>query len=186
MQYMKLGRTGLTVSRVALGCMSYGSSSFRAWILDEEQAQPFFRRALELGINFFDTADMYSLGVSEEITGKALREMARMDEVVLASKVYFPMRGDAPNTSGLSRKHILQACEASLRRLGVEAIDLYQIHRFDEETPIQETLEALDLLVKQGKVRYVGASSMPAWRLMKALAVSDSRGLAVRFDAEPL
>lgn len=157
--------------------MSYGDPQWRPWVLDERAAQPFFRRAVELGINFFDTANMYSLGVSEEVTGRALREYARMDEVVLATKVFFAMR-DGPHMGGLSRKHVVQACEASLKRLGVETIDLYQLHRFDPEVPIDETLEALDLLVRQGKVRYLGASSTFAWKLMKALAISDRRGLA--------
>ncbi len=176
MKYTTLGRTGLVVSRIALGCMSYGSSKWRAWVLEEEQARPFFRRAIELGINFFDTADMYSLGASEEVTGRALREYARLDEVVLATKVHHAMRGDAPNMRGLSRKHVVQGCEASLRRLGVETIDLYQLHRFDPHTPIEETLEALDLLVRQGKVRYVGASSTYAWKVMRALGLAEGRG----------
>ena len=177
MQYTQLGRTGLTVSRVCLGCMSYGTPKWRPWVLDEEAARPFFRRAVEAGINFFDTADMYSLGVSEEVTGRALRELAVMDEVVLATKVHFPM-GDRPNMGGLSRKHVVQGCEASLRRLGVEAIDLYQIHRFDARVPIEETLAALDLLVQQGKVRYVGASSGFAWQMAQALGASDRHGWA--------
>jgi 1-deoxyxylulose-5-phosphate synthase len=158
--------------------MSYGDPKWRPWILDEAAARPFFRRAIELGITFFDTADMYSVGVSEEITGRMLREFGRLDELVVATKVFFGMRGDAPNMVGLGRKHIVQGCEASLKRLGVEAIDLYQVHRFDGLTPIEETLEALDLLVRQGKVRYIGASSTYAWKLMKALAYSDRRGLA--------
>jgi aryl-alcohol dehydrogenase-like predicted oxidoreductase len=174
-QYANLGRTGLVVSRICLGCMSYGSKSWRPWVLEENEAQPFFRRAIELGINFFDTADMYSLGVSEEITGRALRRYGRLDEIVLATKVRYPMRPDAPNMGGLSRKHVVQGCEESLRRLGVETIDLYQLHRFDPATPVEETLEALDLLVRQGKVRYIGASSTYAWKLMKALATSDRR-----------
>jgi aryl-alcohol dehydrogenase-like predicted oxidoreductase len=178
MEYTRLGRTGLTVSRIALGCMSYGDPKWRPWILDEAAARPFFRRAIELGINFFDTADMYSLGVSEEITGRMLREHGRMDELVVATKVFFAMRGEAPNMVGLSRKHVVQGCEASLKRLGLETIDLYQVHRFDPDTPIDEMLEALDQLVRQGKVRYLGASSTYAWKLMKALAVSDRRGLA--------
>jgi 1-deoxyxylulose-5-phosphate synthase len=178
MEYARLGRTGLTVSRVCLGCMSYGDPAWRPWVLDEAAARPFFRRAVELGINFFDTADMYSLGASEEITGRALREYARLDEVVIATKVFFQMRGEAPNMGGLSRKHVVQACEASLRRLGVETIDLYQVHRFDPLVPLEETLEALDLLVRQGKVRYVGASSTYGWKFMKALALADRRGLA--------
>ena len=178
MQYTQLGRTGLSVSRICLGCMSYGDPAWRSWVLDEDAARPFFRAAVEAGINFFDTADMYSLGASEEITGRALRELARMDEVVLATKVNFTMRGDAPNMAGLSRKHVVQGCEASLRRLGVEAIDLYQIHRFDPRVPVEETLEALDSLVRQGKVRYLGASSGAAWRMAQALSASERRGWA--------
>ena len=177
MKYTTLGSTGLVVSRLALGCMSYGDPGWRPWVLPEEAARPFFRRALEAGINLFDTADMYSLGVSEEVTGRLLREMGRREELVVATKVHFPM-GPGPNMGGLSRKHVVQACEASLRRLGVETIDLYQIHRFDPATPIEETLGALDLLVAQGKVRYLGASSGEAWRLQKALAASDRKGLA--------
>ncbi|NMO19495.1 aldo/keto reductase [Pyxidicoccus fallax] len=175
MKYTYLGRTGLRVSRICLGCMSYGTPTWRPWVLDEEAAQPFFRRAVELGINFFDTADMYSLGVSEEVTGRALRRYARMDEVVLATKVFFPM-GDGQNMRGLSRKHIVQGCEASLKRLGVEAIDLYQIHRMDPHTPLEETLSALDQLVRQGKVRYLGASSAYAWQFARALGVADLNG----------
>lgn len=177
MQYSNLGRTGLSVSRLCLGCMTYGDSNWQPWLLDEEASQPFFRRAVELGINFFDTADIYSYGVSEEITGRALKKYARMDEIVLASKVFFPM-AKAQNMGGLSRKHIVQACEASLRRLGVEAIDLYQIHRYDEAVPIEETLEALDQLVRQGKVRYLGASSMYAWQLARMLGASERNGWA--------
>ncbi|MDJ0849043.1 MAG: aldo/keto reductase [Myxococcota bacterium] len=177
MQYTVLGRTGMKVSRVCLGCMSYGSSDWRPWVLERDDAAPFFRRAVEAGINFFDTADMYSRGTSEEVTGHWLREYANLDEVVIATKVFFPW-SDKPNMGGLSRKHIQQACEGSLRRLGVETIDLYQIHRLDRNTPIEETLEALDLLVRQGKVRHIGASSMYAWELMRALAVSDRERLA--------
>ncbi|MFN7989304.1 MAG: aldo/keto reductase [Thermoanaerobaculia bacterium] len=177
MKYANLGSTGLVVSRLALGCMSYGDPGWRPWVLPEEAARPFFRRALEAGINLFDTADMYSLGVSEEVTGRLLGEMGRREELVVATKVHFPM-GPGPNMGGLSRKHVVQACEASLKRLGVETIDLYQIHRFDPATPIEETLEALDLLVRQGKVRYLGASSGEAWRFQKALAASDRKGLA--------
>jgi aryl-alcohol dehydrogenase-like predicted oxidoreductase len=172
MQYTQLGHTGLTVSRICLGCMSYGTPEWRPWVLDEASARPFYRQAIEAGINFFDTADMYSLGVSEEVTGRALRELARMDEVVLATKVNFPM-GKGPNMGGLSRKHVVQACEASLRRLGVDTIDLYQIHRFDPAVPIEETLGALDLLVRQGKVRYIGASSGYAWQMAQALSASE-------------
>jgi len=177
MKYATLGRTGLTVSRICLGCMSYGSPRWRPWVLDAQQAMPFFRRAIEHGINFFDTADMYSLGASEEVTGRALREYARLEEIVISTKVRFPMN-DRPNMSGLSRKHIVQGCEASLKRLGVEAIDLYHIHRFDPQTPIDETLAALDLLVHQGKVRYIGASSGYAWQFAQALSTSDLSGWA--------
>ncbi|HEX7580050.1 MAG TPA: aldo/keto reductase [Thermoanaerobaculia bacterium] len=177
MKYTKLGRTGVTVSRICLGCMSYGDPGWRPWVLDEEAAKPFFRRAVEAGINFFDTADMYSMGRSEEIAGRALKELTRRDEVVLATKVNFPM-GDGPNMGGLSRKHVVQGCEASLKRLGVETIDLYQIHRFDPEVPIEETLAALDLLVRQGKVRYIGASSGAAWIFARALYASDRNGWA--------
>jgi 1-deoxyxylulose-5-phosphate synthase len=177
MKYVNLGHTGLKVSRICLGCMSYGTPIWRPWVLDEEASQPFFRRAVEAGINFFDTADMYSLGVSEEVTGRALRKYAKMDEVVLATKVFNPM-GPGPNMRGLSRKHVVQGCEASLKRLGVETIDLYQIHRMDPETPLEETLEALDLLVRQGKVRYIGASSSTAWRFAKALSLSERNGWA--------
>ena len=177
MKYESLGSTGIQVSRIGLGCMSYGSPDWRPWVLDGEQAAPFFRAAVEAGINFFDTADIYSLGASEEVTGKLLREYAKLDEVVVATKVFFPM-SDGSNMRGLSRKHIQQACEASLGRLGIDTIDLYQIHRLDAHTPIEETLEALDLLVRQGKVRAIGASSMYAWELMRALSISDQRGLA--------
>src|SRR4029078_4112730 len=177
MQYSPLGRSGLIVSRICLGCMSYGSSKWRPWGLDEAEAKPFYRRALALGKTFFDTADMYSMGASEEVTGRALREMAKMEEIVLATKVHFPM-GEGPNMSGLSRKHIVLGCEASLKRLGVETIDLYQIHRFKSNVPIQETLAALDLLVHQGKIRYIGASSGYAWQMAKALSTSERHGWA--------
>jgi aryl-alcohol dehydrogenase-like predicted oxidoreductase len=177
MKYTILGRTGVTVSRLCLGCMSYGDPGWRSWVLDETASRPFFRRAIEAGINFFDTADMYSLGVSEEVTGRALRELARLEECVVATKVFHPM-SDRPNMSGLSRKHIVQGCEASLRRLGMEMIDLYQVHRFDPQTPIDEMLSALDLLVRQGKVRYVGASSTAAWKFAQALSASERHGWA--------
>lgn len=177
MKYTHLGRTGVTVSRLCLGCMSYGSPAWRPWVLDEAASRPFFRRAVECGINFFDTADMYSLGVSEEVTGRALREIANLDECVVATKVFNPM-SDRPNMAGLSRKHIVQGCEASLRRLGMETIDLYQVHRFDPHTPIEEMLSALDLLVRHGKVRYIGASSAAAWRFALALSASDRNGWA--------
>lgn len=177
MKYTQLGRSGLEVSRICLGCMTYGTPKWRPWVLDEVDSRPFFRKALDLGINFFDTADMYSMGVSEEITGRALREMANLEEIVLATKVHFPM-GDGANMGGISRKHIVQGCEASLRRLGVETIDLYQIHRFKSTVPIEETLAALDHLVHQGKVRYIGASSGYAWQMARALSVSETRGWA--------
>ncbi|NRD52757.1 aldo/keto reductase [Corallococcus sp. AB018] len=177
MKYANLGHTGLRVSRICLGCMSYGTPKWRPWVLDEEAAQPFFRRAVELGVTFFDTANMYSDGVSEEVTGRALRKYAKLDEVVLATKVYFST-GSGQNERGLSRKAITQACEASLKRLGVDTIDLYQIHRMDPNTPIEETLSALDQLVRQGKVRYLGASSAYAWQFMRALSVSERNGWA--------
>ena len=177
MQYTQLGQSGLIVSRICLGCMTYGTPKWRPWVLDEVDARPFYKKALDLGINFFDTADMYSMGVSEEVTGRALRDMARMEEIVLATKVHFPM-GDGPNMGGLSRKHILQACDASLRRLGVDTIDLYQIHRFKSSVPIEETLAALDHLVQQGKVRYIGASSGYAWQMARALSRSERNGWA--------
>jgi aryl-alcohol dehydrogenase-like predicted oxidoreductase len=177
MKYTTLGTTGVTVSRLCLGCMSYGTPSWRPWVLTEEAARPFFRKAVEAGINFFDTADMYSLGVSEEVTGRALREYGRMEEIVLATKVHFPMT-DGPNMGGLSKKHIVQGCESSLKRLGVDTIDLYQIHRFDPAVPLDETLAALDHLVRQGKVRYLGASSGAAWLFLKALSLSERRGWA--------
>jgi aryl-alcohol dehydrogenase-like predicted oxidoreductase len=175
MDYVRLGRTGLKVSRICLGCMSYGDPAWRDWVLSEEKGRPFICRALEFGINFFDTADMYSLGASEEVLGRALKEFARRDEVVIATKLYFPM-GDAPNAKGLSRKHIFDAIDGSLRRLGVDHVDLYQIHRFDPETPIEETLEALHDLVRAGKVRYLGASSMFAWQFAKLLYTADLHG----------
>jgi len=177
MQFSRLGRTGLMVSRLALGCMSYGTPKWRPWVLDSEASLPFFRRAFEHGINFLDTADMYSLGASEEVVGRAIKEHKNRDELVIATKVFFPL-GDGPNMRGLSRKHVVQGCEASLKRLGIETIDLYQIHRFDPETPIDETLAALDHLVRTGKVRYLGASSTAAWRLMKALSASEQNGWA--------
>jgi aryl-alcohol dehydrogenase-like predicted oxidoreductase len=172
MDYVNLGRTGLKVSRICLGTMTYGTSKWRDWVLDEEDSRPFFKRALEMGINFFDSADMYSAGVSEEVTGRALKDFTRRDEVVIATKVYFPYN-DKPNQGGLSRVHIMHAVENSLRRLGTDYIDLYQIHRWDYETPIDETLEALHDLVRSGKVRYIGASSMYAWQFAKSLYLAD-------------
>ena len=173
MKTVRLGTTGLEVSRLTLGCMTYGDPNWRSWILDEEASRAHFRKALDLGINFFDTANMYSKGVSEEITGKMLRELAHREDYVLASKVYFPV-AKGPNRGGLSRKHILAACDASLKRLGLDYIDLYQIHRFDHETPVEETIEALDSLVQAGKVRYLGASSMAAWEFATMLFTADA------------
>jgi len=175
MHYKNLGKSGLKVSRICLGTMTYGTSQWRDWVLDESESRPFIQRALELGINFFDTADAYSLGISEEILGRALKDFARREEVVIASKVFFPM-GDKPNQGGLSRVHIMQAIEDSLLRLGTDYIDLYQIHRWDPETPIEETLEALHDVVKSGKVRYIGASSMYAWQFSKSLYLADLHG----------
>ncbi|UCD97744.1 MAG: aldo/keto reductase [Chloroflexota bacterium] len=172
MEYQRLGKSGLVVSRICLGTMTYGSSKWRDWVLDEDESRPFIQRSLELGINFFDTADAYSLGVSEEILGRALKDFARREEIVIASKVFFPM-SDKPNMGGLSRLHIMQAIDASLRRLGTDYIDLYQIHRWDPHTPIEETLEALHDVVKSGKVRYIGGSSMYAWQFSQSLYLAD-------------
>ena len=180
MQTTVLGRTGMRVSRLCLGCMSYGTPEWRPWVLDEHQSRPFFKRAIEAGINFFDTSDIYSLGVSEQVTGKLLREMANLDECVIATKVGLPL-SRKPNMGGLSRKHIQQSCEASLKRLGIETIDLYQLHRLDRHTPIEETLRALDDLVQQGKVRHLGCSTAYAWEIATALGVSARESLA-RFD----
>ena len=177
MDYVSLGRTGLKVSRLCLGMMTYGSPSWRDWVLPEADGRRFFQRALEHGINFFDTADMYSLGVSEEILGRAIKDMTRRDQVVVATKAYFPL-GDGPNDRGLSRKHLFDAIDASLGRLGVDHVDLYQIHRFDPVTPIEETLEALNDIVRAGKARYLGASSMFAWQFAKMLSTSDRHGWA--------
>jgi 1-deoxyxylulose-5-phosphate synthase len=179
MNYVKLGRTGLDVSRICLGCMSYGNpaTTTQPWSLGEKESLPFFRQAIELGINFFDTANVYSLGASEEITGRALREYARRDEIVLATKVFSRMR-PGPNGAGLSRKAIMHEIDASLRRLGTDYVDLYQIHRWDPTTPIEETLEALHDVVKAGKARYIGASSMFAWQFAQALEISKRNGWA--------
>jgi aryl-alcohol dehydrogenase (NADP+) len=178
MQYVRLGNSGLKVSRLCLGMMTYGSKTWRPWVLEEDEARPIIRRAYEVGINFYDTADMYSLGVSEAITGKVLKELCHnRDDLVIASKVYNPM-GPGPNQRGLSRKHILESIDHSLRRLGVDYLDLYQIHRWDYETPIEETLEALNDVVRAGKARYIGASSMWAWQMAKALYTSKLHGWA--------
>ncbi len=176
MEYVRLGNSGLKVSRICLGCMSYGAPNERwPWALKEEDSRPFFKRALELGINFFDTADIYSFGMSEEVTGRALKDFARRDELVIATKVYQGL-GPGPNEHGLSRKHILNAIDASLKRLGTEYVDLYQIHRWDYTSPIEETMEALHDVVRMGKARYIGASSMHAWQFSKALFTSDLHG----------
>jgi 1-deoxyxylulose-5-phosphate synthase len=177
MEYVKLGRTGLEVSRICLGCMSYGvpDRGNHAWSIDEAESRPFIQRALEGGINFFDTANRYSLGSSEEILGRAIKDFTRRDEVVIATKVYGRMR-PGPNGGGLSRKAILREIDDSLRRLGTDYVDLYQIHRWDYGTPIEETLEALHDIVKAGKVRYIGASSMHAWQFARALGVSERHG----------
>ena len=177
MDYINLGNTGTKVTRLCLGMMTYGAKSWRKWVLEEAESRPFIKRALELGFNFFDTADMYSLGVSEEILGRALKEFnVPRDRVVLATKVFNPM-GNDPNQGGLSRKHIFHSIDDSLRRLQTDYVDLYQIHRFDNATPLEETLLALHDLVKAGKVLYLGASSMPAWKFAKMLYTADKLGL---------
>jgi len=175
MDYVRLGTSGLKVSRLCLGTMTYGTPAWRPWVLDEAAGRPFYQRALERGINFFDSADMYSRGVSEEVLGRAMKEMARRDEIVLATKVFYPVEEHA-NSKGLSRKHIMAAIDASLRRLGTDYVDLYQIHRSDPNTPIEETLEALHDVVKAGKALYIGASSMPSWLFMKMLATQEQHG----------
>ena len=181
MQYTKLGRTGMTVSRICLGCMSYGGGEQpawarpRDWALSKEEAREHFALALDAGVTFFDTADVYSVGLSETITGHWLGEMAQRDDIVVATKVNGAM-GPGPNRRGLSRKHIIEACENSLRRLNMDYVDLYQIHRWDPTTPVEETLEALDDLVRAGKVRYLGASSMATWQFSKALYVAREHG----------
>jgi aryl-alcohol dehydrogenase-like predicted oxidoreductase len=175
MEYKNLGNSGIKVSRICLGMMTYGTSQWRDWVLDEEDSRPFIQKALEQGINFFDTADAYSLGVSEEVLGRAIKDFARREEVVIATKVFFAM-GEKPNQGGLSRVHILQAIDDSLRRLGMDYVDLYQIHRWDPDTPIEETLEALNEVVRSGKARYIGASSMYAWQFSKSLYLADMHG----------
>jgi 1-deoxyxylulose-5-phosphate synthase len=176
MDFLCLGNSGLKVSRLCLGCMSYGSSKARPWILDEEAALPFYQQAIEAGINFFDTADLYSQGMSEEITGRALKKLGvSREQVVIATKVFYPT-GTSPNEQGTSKKHVRHAIDASLRRLDLEYIDLYQIHRYDRSTPMEETLEALTDLIKQGKVLYLGASSMAAWEFAKFVCVAKANG----------
>ena len=181
MKYVSLGSTGVLVSPICLGMMTYGSKKWREWVLEEDQARPFVQRAVEAGINFYDTADVYSLGESERLTGKLLREfMPRREELIIATKVYNPI-GDAPNDRGLSRKHIMASIDRSLKHLGVDYIDLYQIHRFDSHTPIEETCEALHDVVKAGKALYLGASSMYAWQFGKMLDFQRRNHLA-RFE----
>lgn len=175
MQYINLGKSGLKVSRICLGTMTYGTSNWRPWVLNEAESRPFIQRALELGITFFDTADVYSQGVSEQVLGSALHAFSRREEVVIATKVHGVM-GDSPNQRGLSRLHIMHSIDDSLRRLGTDYVDLYQIHRWDQGTPIEETLEALHDVVKSGKARYIGASSMSAWQFAKALYLADLHG----------
>lgn len=176
MDYIRFGNTGMMVSRICLGTMTYGKPTDRwPWALNQEQSRPFIKKALELGINFFDTADIYSYGTSEEVVGKALKDFASRDEVVLATKVFNPM-GPGPNDKGLSRKHIMSAIDASLKRLNTDYVDLYQIHRWDYNTPISETMEALHDVVKAGKARYIGASSMYSWQFAKAQYTADLNG----------
>jgi 1-deoxyxylulose-5-phosphate synthase len=175
MDYVRLGNSGLKVSRISLGTMTYGTPTWRPWVLDEGESRPFIKRALEAGINFFDTADMYSRGKSEEVLGRALKDMASRHEVVVATKVFYPVT-DHVNGQGLSRKHIFEAIDGSLRRLGTDFVDLYQIHRLDRETPIDETLEALHDVVKAGKARYIGASSMYAWEFATMVHSQERHG----------
>lgn len=177
MEYVKLGNTGLDVSRLCLGCMGFGDATrwVHPWVLDEENARPIIKKALDLGINFFDTANVYSDGTSEEFVGRALKDYANRDEIVLATKVYFPMQ-QGPNSGGLSRKAIMTEIDKSLKRLGTDYVDLYQIHRWDYNTPIEETMEALHDVIKAGKARYIGASAMHSWQFLKALHVAEKNG----------
>jgi aryl-alcohol dehydrogenase-like predicted oxidoreductase len=174
-QYVNLGRSGLKVSRICLGTMTYGDPNWRPWVLTEEAGRPFIKRALEHGINFFDTADMYSRGACEEVLGRAIRDFAKRDAVVIATKLFNPMSDD-PNDRGLSRKHVMASIDNSLRRLGTDYVDLYQIHRWDDTTPIEETLRALHDVVRSGKARYIGASSSFSWQFAKALYLADLHG----------
>ncbi|MBY7737348.1 aldo/keto reductase [Paenibacillus polymyxa] len=177
MEFVKLGNTGLDVSRLCLGCMGFGDAKrwIHQWVLDEESSRPVIKKALELGINFFDTANVYSLGTSEEILGRALKDYASRDEIVIATKVHGRMH-QGPNGAGLSRKAIMSEIDKSLKRLGTDYVDLYQIHRWDHNTPIEETMEALHDVVKAGKARYIGASAMYAWQFQKALHVAEKNG----------
>jgi aryl-alcohol dehydrogenase (NADP+) len=185
MDYVSFGSTGLKVSRLALGTMGFGAKSWRKWALEEEDSRPIIRRALELGINFFDTADMYSLGLSEEILGRALKDFgAQRDRVVIGTKVFSPMSDD-PNDRGLSRKHVLQSIDRSLKRLGTDYVDLYQIHRWDPQTPVEETLTALQDIIKAGKALYIGASTMFAWQFAKLVYTADRLGVARPVSMQP-
>ena len=177
MDYVRLGSTGMKVSRLCFGCMTYGTKRWRDWVLEEEEGRPFLQKAFESGINFFDTADVYSIGVSEEILGRAVRDFAKRDDTIIATKVFQTM-SRRPNDRGLSRKHIMASIDASLRRLGTDYVDLYIIHRFDPDTPIEETIVALDDIVRAGKARYIGASSMASWPFMKMLGLQERLGLA--------
>ena len=184
MQYVNLGRTGLKVSRLCLGTMTFGSKAWRPWTIEEDEARPLVRRALEAGVTFFDTADMYSDGLCEEILGRALKDFARREEVVIATKLFWSPSGK-PNTGGLSRKHVMDAIDASLTRLGVDYVDLWQIHAFDREAPIEETLEAMSEVVKAGKALHLGASNIAAWQLSKALFLADGRGWSRFASVQP-
>ncbi len=184
MQYVNLGRTGLKVSRLCLGTMTFGSRAWRPWTIEEDEARPLIRRALEAGVTFFDTADMYSDGLCEQILGRALKDFARRDEVVIATKLFWSPSGK-PNTGGLSRKHVMDAIDASLTRLGVDYVDLWQIHAFDREVPIEETLEAMSEVVKAGKALHLGASNIAAWQLSKALFLADGRGWSRFASVQP-
>jgi aryl-alcohol dehydrogenase-like predicted oxidoreductase len=177
METVKFGKTGMQVSKICLGCMTYGSTKWRDWVLEEEAARPFIREALERGITFFDTADVYSRGASEEILGRAVKDFAKRSEVVIATKVHGAM-GDSANAKGLSRKHIMEAIDASLKRLGTDYVDLYQIHRFDPLTPMEETMEALNDVVRAGKALYIGASSMYAWQFARMIDIARMKGHA--------
>lgn len=184
MEYVNLGRSGLKISRIALGCMSFGSSKWAPWVLDEEASAPIIAKAVEHGINFFDMADMYSNGASEEVVAKVLKPLIPRHKQVLATKLYNPMSSD-PNDRGLSRKHVFEAVDGSLKRLGTDYIDLYQLHRFDYETPLEETLDALNDVVRAGKVRYLGASSMHAWQFMRAIGLQRQHGWAQFVSMQP-
>lgn len=185
MEYKRLGTTGMKVSPLCLGTMTYGTPEWREWVLDEQASRPFLKQALDAGINFFDTADMYSLGESERVVGKALNDYAPREEFVVATKVYNPM-GDGPNDRGLSRKHIMHAIDGSLTRLGMDHVDLYQIHRFDYDTPIEEFMEALHDVVKSGKARYIGASSMYAWQFAKCQRIAEKNGWTKFVTMQPM